>query len=234
MRAPATTCALALAASGAALVLVACLGYASPVDDGADPGAALPQRTTVDDAGADDPPSQPAPSPVDSGAVDAAPADAAKKPLRAFVSSETRTGNLGGVAAADQLCTSLATAAGLGGTYRAWLSVSGADAVDHVTSSGPWQLVTGTVVAADKAGLTTGKLKQLINRDEKGGTPSDAEDRVWTGTGPNGRYVGPDCAQWAGGGSGLVGEAKNDDNGKWTALGDEACNEVNRVYCFEL
>ena len=39
-----------------------------------------------------------------------------------FVSSATFTGGLGGVPAADQTCSDLAVAAGLVGTYRAWLS----------------------------------------------------------------------------------------------------------------
>lgn len=219
----------------AGVCLGACLGYGTPLDDADDPGATLPERTTLEDGAVDEPP-QAIPEAPDSGATDSALPDtgAAKKTLHAFVTSQTKTGNLGGVAAADQLCTSLATAASVGGTYRAWLSVSGADAIDRITSAGPWHLVTGEIVAADKAGLTTGKLARLVNRDEKGGTPSDAEDRVWTGTGPNGRYAAPDCAQWAGGGSGLVGEAKNDDTGSWTALVNEDCDEVNRVYCFEL
>jgi hypothetical protein len=220
----------------AAALLGACLGYGSPVDEGGDPSANLPDRSTLEDgAVVDDPQTQPVPTSTDAAVSDAASTgDAAKGPLRAFVSSEIKTGNLGGVAAADQLCTSLAKAAGLGGTYRAWLSIAGGDAIDHITSAGPWQLVTGELVASDKAGLTTGDLKHLINRDEKGNTPSDAEDRVWTATGPNGRHVAPDCAQWTGTGSGHVGEAKNDNTGKWTALVDEDCTEVNRVYCFEL
>lgn len=235
MRAPGTTFAVALGALGAAC-LAACFGYGSPIDDGSEVSGQLPQRTTPEDASVVPAPTStaPAPGPSDAGPADSAPVDAAKKPLRAFVSSSTKTGNLGGIAAADQLCTTLATAAGLGGTYRAWLSISGADAIDHITSAGPWQLVNGDVVADNKAGLMVAQLKHLVNRDEKGAVPPDAEDRVWTGTGSNGRYVGPDCAQWAGGGSGLVGEAKNAGASNWSALAPEACTEVNRVYCFEL
>jgi hypothetical protein len=229
----ATVAAATLATLGGAS-LGACFGYGTPVDEGVEPSSKLPERGTLEDSGVAVPPPPPATNDAATADADAGAGDAAKAPLRAFVSSQTKTGNLGGVAAADQLCTSLATAAGLGGTYRAWLSVSGADAIDHVTSLGPWQLVTGEVVAADRAALAAAKLEHLVNRDEKGATPPDAEDRVWTGTGPNGRYVGPDCAQWAGAGSGLVGEAKNGGSGSWTALGNESCTEVNRVYCFEL
>lgn len=220
----------------AAGALVACLGYGDPIDESTDPGSRLPERTTLADGSVADsqsPPQKPAPSDASTDAT-TADADAAKANLRVFVSSTTPTGNLGGVAGADALCNQLATAAAIGGKYRAWISVSGADAIDHITSTGPWHLVTGELVAPDKAALTTGNLMHLIDKTEKGTTPPLAEDRVWTGTGPNGRYLAPDCAQWTGAGSGLVGEARNGDTNKWTALVAEACTEVNRVYCFEL
>jgi len=230
--------ALAIALGGivfTSLGAVACLGYGTPVDE-SDLSTRLPERGEVPDAApvVDDPPTIATPLPEAGVADTSPPLDAAKKPLRVFVSSALNPGNLGGVAAADQLCTSLATSAKLGGTYRAWLSISGSDAVDHITSAGPWQLVTGEIVADDKAGLTSGALKHLIDKDEKGVTPPEAEDRVWTGSGANGRYIGPDCAQWASGGTGLVGEARNGATGKWGSLGSEACGEVNRIYCFEL
>jgi len=219
----------------AAAALVACFGYGDPVDDPIDPGASLPGRTTSADASVGDS-GLPKPTPTDASTDSAtsADADAAKTKFRVFVSSTTTTGNLGGVAGADALCNQRATAAALGGTYRAWVSVSGADAIDHITSAGPWHLVTGELVAASKAVLTSGTLTHLIDKDEKGATPSLAEDRTWTATGANGRYVAPDCAGWTGAGSGLVGEARNNDPNKWTDLVAEACTEVNRVYCFEL
>jgi hypothetical protein len=217
-----------------AAVLVACLGYEDPVDDSADPAAPLPERTTLADGSVADSSSLPSPDASKDATAATDSADAAKTMFRVFVTSTTPTGNLGGVAGADALCNQLATAAKLGGTYRAWLSVSGADAIDHITSTGPWHLVTGELVAPNKTMLTGANLKHLIDKDEKGATPPLAEDRTWTGTGANGRYVGPDCAQWTGAGSGLVGEARNPTTGKWTALVAEACTEVNRVYCFEL
>jgi hypothetical protein len=216
--------------------LVAWFGCAEPpVDDEGDPSTPLPERTIAADASVAD--SGITPRPADASTDTGAPsadADAAKASFRVFVSSTTPTGNLGGIAGADALCNQLATAAKLGGTYRAWVSVNGADAIDHVTSAGPWHLVTGELVAADKAKLASGTLSHLIDKDEKGATPAAAEDRVWTATGGNGRFVAPDCAQWTGAGSGLAGEARNSNATKWTDLVAEACTQVNRVYCFEL
>lgn len=226
---------LALALTLAAAAAVgACFGYADPVDEPIEDGTPLPDRTNAADATVVDSARPPPPTPTDASndATDAA--DAAKASYRVFVSSTTPTGNLGGVAGADALCNQLATAAKLGGSYRAWVSVSGADAIDHITSPGPWKLVTGELVAADKTKLASGTLSHLIDKDEKGATPPPAEDRVWTATGGNGRYVAPDCAQWTGAGSGQVGEARNGAANAWTSLVAEACAEVNRVYCFEL
>lgn len=178
---------------------------------------------------------QQTPSGTDAGVVDAALVDAAPVqtgPLKAFASSEIVSGALGGLAGADALCNKLAKAAALPGTYVAWISVSGTNAVDRVKSNGPWQLVNGTTVATTKADLTKGSLTSRFDKDEKGATPPAAEDRVWTATSANGTFSGPDCNGWTGGGSGLVGEAEQ-TNGGWTALTNEACSEVNRVYCLQ-
>ena len=181
------------ALASAALAIVACATADLPEDITETP---LPERNGSADATVVDS-SVVVPQPAEAGAdaplVDAADgADGATTNLRVFVSSTTKTGNLGGVAGADAFCNQLATAASLGGTYRSWLSVSGADAIDHVTGNGPWHLVTGELVAADKATLTSGVLTHLIDKTEKGATPPFAEDRTWTATGANGRYAGPD------------------------------------------
>lgn len=204
-------------------------------DIGGDDGLASPNRRMRDDAGSDDTPSTPsADDPPPAAPADAgASTDASTGTLMAFVSSETPTGNLGGVTGADAICNKLAKAAGLPGTYVAWISTANVDAIDRVTGAGPWQRVDGKVVAQNKAQLATGQLTNPLRRDEKGQTPSLAEDRVWTATGPNGKYVGgSDCGAWTGTGNGHVGEAEHDGN-KWTSLVDEACTEVNRVYCFQ-
>lgn len=154
-------------------------------------------------------------------------------PLKAFASSSTVNGGFGGLAGADKICNDLAKAQGLAGTYVAWLSTAGTNAIDRITADGPWQRVDGLVVAQTKAQLASGALTTPLLRDEKNQTLPAAEDRVWTATAANGTFVGgSDCAGWTGAGSGRVGEAEH-TNGQWTALVDEACTEVNRVYCFQ-
>lgn len=197
----------------------------------------LPKRSSRADASSDGeaPPPEEEPPPVelDAGLDATDSGDAARGPLRAFVSSALKNGNLGGLAGADALCTQHANAQGFQGNFRAWLSVNGTNAIDRITSDGPWQRVDGQVVAATRAELASGQLRAPLVLDEKGAAAPAVEDRVWTATGANGQYAGPDCGQWTGAGTGRVGEAAH-VNAQWTSLVDEACSEVNRVYCFQL
>lgn len=177
--------------------------------------------------------------PVDAGAADA-DADAPRGPLRAFVTSQTWSGNLGGLAGADLKCKQAAEAAGLGGTgvWVAWASTNSDNvrALDRVTSNGPWHLVDGTVLAVDKADLTDGVLDPALRRTEQNQVIDAMNDRTWTGTRPDGTPAQNDCARWMSGSSnsaGAVGEA-NQKGGNWTNLGPESCNNANRLYCFEL
>lgn len=169
---------------------------------------------------------------TDANTSDASDAADASRTYRAFASSGLYNGNLGGVAGADAKCQTLATNQGLTGTFKAWISVAGSNAADRITSPGPWVLPNGAIVAKTRAQLASGALDTPPDRDEKNAALPDAEDRVWTATAPNGTHAGPDCNGWTGGGNGLVGEAAH-KNGQWTALVDEACGAVNRVYCFE-
>ncbi|HYL59494.1 MAG TPA: hypothetical protein VEU51_11520, partial [Candidatus Acidoferrales bacterium] len=54
---------------------------------------------------------------------------------KVFVTSSTFDGNLGGQAGADADCASLASGAGLAGTFKAWLSTSGLNAKDKLGSA---------------------------------------------------------------------------------------------------
>jgi hypothetical protein len=176
----------------------------------------------------------------DAGSAEAAVDAAYMGPLRAFVTDETWTGNLGGLTGADQKCAAAALVANLGGSGRwaAWLSTAKDDvrAVDRVTSDGPWQLVNGDVLATSKADLTDGDLQRPPRRTEKNVEINAVNDRVWTGTKPDGTSAQYDCALWtsgAGQSAGHVGEANN-SGGNWSLAGPETCNNVNRLYCFEL
>lgn len=178
--------------------------------------------------------------------------DAASVGRRVFVTSALYQGSFAngtrddagaalGAVVADENCQRLADDAGLGGRWRAWLSSSRGDAIEHVTGSGPWSLVTGEVVFPSS-------VLQLpahaIDRDERGGMVSAGSAAVWTGTAPNGRAIARDamfdtydCYLWGFSGNdrltgGRVGSALA-TSAAWTSSTTSACNQMARLYCFE-
>jgi hypothetical protein len=174
----------------------------------------------------------------------APPAPAGKK---AFATSTTYTGNLGSIAGAHSKCQARAGAAGLAGTFKAWISgrttgfgdQNAADDLSHATV--PYELVNGTKVADDWADLTDGSLDHAIDRDEFGNSVSGS---VWTNTETNGmahdytRDCGPGSstsAVWtsaSGYESGRYGTATA-SNSQWTMTNNTACSNNFRLYCFE-
>src|SRR5262249_28544146 len=77
--------------------------------------------------------------------------------------SDSHNGAFGGLAGADTFCQGLATAAGLPGVFKAWLSDSTATAKDRLTHAvGPYVLRHGGVVANDWADLTSGSLRMNV------------------------------------------------------------------------
>jgi cysteine-rich repeat protein len=108
-----------------------------------------------------------------------------------FVTSITYTGNLGGLDGADAKCNARAAVAGIGGTYRAWLSdITGSPSTRMSKAGGPYRLVNGTVVANNWADLTDGNLITAINLTELGTLPPQptfcgpGNTPVWTNTPP--------------------------------------------------
>jgi hypothetical protein len=141
-----------------------------------------------------------------------------KNPMTFFVTS-TGSGqgaNLGGLAGADALCEQRAAsvdAAGGPRKWRAYLSTSGANAVnarDRI-GEGPWQNAKGVVVATSVADLhsANNKLSKQNSVSEKGevisgrGDPVNKHD-ILTGSSPDGRSLPGEmtCANWTSNGAG--------------------------------
>jgi hypothetical protein len=131
-----------------------------------------------------------------------------------FVTSSTQTGNLGGLAGADSVCQRSAEAAGLKGTFKAWLSDSGHSAAQRLTHSSVAYVDTqGHVIASHWADLTDGSLSRAMTIDEKG-YDWDAQAahcgitrwlaEVWTATTVAGDAEGPFCADWTDSGEALA------------------------------
>lgn len=160
---------------------------------------------------------------------------------RLFVSSSTSKGNLGGVSGADTTCGTLASGAGLTGTWKAWLSSTTASASSRLShSSYPYILVNETTkIANDWAGLSSGTILASINRDQTNATVS-AGALSWTNTTANGGIFTATssavCSNWAsnaGGNTGRYGTNDRLTGGEWTNTASGSCNTARRLYCVE-
>jgi uncharacterized surface protein with fasciclin (FAS1) repeats len=181
---------------------------------------------------------------LDGVIVDVPPSGA--NTVTVFVTRGVFQGNLGGLTG-DEVCSNAATAAGLSGTWTAWLSDETTDGRDRIPD-GEYRLVDGTtIVAYDLADLTDGKLKAPIDQDENGNPWSQS---VWTGTRPDGRLytdafgASETCNNWTDGTNdfdAVVGNSGAVD-GNWTAFGNQApltpqlspCSGFRSLYCFEV
>jgi hypothetical protein len=165
-----------------------------------------------------------------------------------FVSSTVYDGNLGGLTGADAKCQTLATTAGLAGTYKAWLSDSTTSAASRLThASGPYVLVDGTVVAQDWSHLSsTAGLLHAIDLTETGGSPPIGtfqcgahNPTVWTSTDASGQSNGPvPCSDWKSSvGEGSSGTADTASYPHWTLFcsypNSAACAETAALYCMQ-
>ncbi len=163
-------------------------------------------------------------------------------PTTVFVTSETFTGNLGGLDGADEKCQRLATAAGLGGTFKAWLSTANENAKDRIPQEGPYQLVNGTVISDTLPGLLDNAIDAPILVDESLNRP--VAGTVYTGTGPDGIVSGFGsftCGGWTSAAgcsqTAVIGENASTTR-SWTAISDfgdcnqSECSFARHIYCF--
>lgn len=148
----------------------------------------------------------------------------------AFVTSTTQDGDLGGLAGADAICESLASAAGIGAGYRAWLSTSTVDARDRIVD-GPYVRTDGALVAFGTTDLTDGTLFNPISLDESA-LPVSSE--VWTGTSQAGQATSDTCLDWQSSGEniGSFGASLSSDS-NWTENFAGLCLlPIRSHYCF--
>jgi hypothetical protein len=182
--------------------------------------------------------------PPGDGAIDGADAADTAAHL-VFVTSTVITGEmppLGGLAGADALCMARAVAAGLPGTYLAWLAAGPVTPASRmVRHAGPYQLTTGVIIAQGWADLTDGNIAEKIDRTEtqamSQGNFVCRGGEVWSnvdGAG-NARAGQGDCADWTSQmATGTAGNVTSKDV-MWTA-GDctaIACSTGMPIYCVQ-
>jgi hypothetical protein len=154
-----------------------------------------------------------------------------------FVSSAAYTGDLKALSGADIKCQSLASAAGLPGNFKAWLSDGTASAASRLVHSAlPYKLVDGTLVANNWTQLTSGTLAHGISETETG-TVLPGGFGVWTDTEANGSAsaFGNACSNWTDGTSGstAVFGIEGQSTSGWTANATISCDNVFFLYCIQ-
>lgn len=152
---------------------------------------------------------------------------------RVFITSTVFSGAVGGLDAADMYCQSAATAAGLAGTYRAWLSDASSNAFDRTADVGPWYSTSDTLAFASKADLRAAPQSELL--DEVGGYPQNLAG-AWTGSDAQGAATNETCEGWTNattGATATTGTGFGQDSqwgGGSTSL---PCNAQAPLICFQ-
>ena len=157
-----------------------------------------------------------------------------------FITSKSYNGNFGGRAGADSICQALATASGLSGTYKAWISDSSTGPSTTFTQSVyPYRLVNGAPVAKNWTALVSGAISNAITIDERGVAPPPPSFGfyAWTNTTTAGvpSSSSGNCANWTtfSQSTGLVG-TYTATGAPWTSNGVSIpCNNSLPIYCFE-
>lgn len=165
-----------------------------------------------------------------------------------FVTNATFTGNLGGLAGADQKCFEAAKKipAYAGRGFRAWLSDATIDAATRIPHGmQAYKRLDGSVVATSWTDLADGTLNLPPALDETGkplpGTESDRS--AWTGTDMTGKWdhAGDTCNDWSSdqlANSGSYGDSQRTDFG-WCQIdgafppSTSSCNAAKHIYCIE-
>jgi hypothetical protein len=159
-----------------------------------------------------------------------------------FITSIQYPGSgFGGLTGADTACAARATAGGLSGTFKAWLSDSQTSAAGRLThNQAAYVRLDGVKVADDWNDLTDGSLYAPILVDEYGLSRPDGDDAsVWTGTQSSGAgdTGSRNCGDWlSSSGTGSFGSMRATEYGGWTDLNMAVtCNDqtILRLYCFE-
>lgn len=148
-----------------------------------------------------------------------------------FATSSKQNGDLGGFEGADAICNDLADAAGLAGTFMAWISSpeeSAEERLDH--SAKPYARVDGARIADDWDDLVDGELDSPISLDESG-IPVFGD--VWTGTLASGVPADATCGGFATSDeTGVCGDS-NAVDGRWTDRTQPSCTAALRLYCVQ-
>lgn len=153
--------------------------------------------------------------------------------------ADVENGNLGGIDGADLICNTQASAAGLPGEYKAWITgtdPSNTPASRFNKADIPYGRTDGIIIANNWDDLVDGTLLAPINVDENGNPVPDPPSYAFTNTTDAGEHGGgPSCGNWdltvGLGRKGII-SATNSD---WTYTGPPhaPCGSNQYIYCFQ-
>jgi hypothetical protein len=160
-----------------------------------------------------------------------------------FISSQSYNGNLGGLSGADLKCQALASAAGLNGAFKAWLSAGVETPISRFTHIPQgYKQVNDVFIAHSFDSLVSGTLLNPLSADEHG-IAVDTGTTVWTDVNADGTAsdptacptCSPNCQGWTDSTVGDWGQggAVGYTNLAWTRAGASACYSQARLYCFQ-
>lgn len=152
-----------------------------------------------------------------------------------FTTQSTTDGDIGGVTGADAICAAEAAAAGLPGTFLAWISDSTVDPTARFSKILPYELPppVSTSVASGWADLTDGSIGAPLDVDASGTTLTTVL-RSWTATSSTGSAIPNNCDDWTNGtsGTGTPGDTLA-TNPFWSQVAPLACDQQARLICVE-
>lgn len=162
-----------------------------------------------------------------------------------FTTSTRYDGNLGGLSGADVKCQERAQAAGLPGTYKAWLSDNSYSPSTRMNQyAQEYKRTDGIRIADNWQGLvnsTSTPLQNKINRDEfnqpiPAPNPDTGSFVVWTATNPEGTAnIGNSCNSWTNSTTSYNGNFGDTNcvNSCWTKAAYLNCAYTLRLYCIQ-
>ena len=164
-----------------------------------------------------------------------------------FLSSQDYNGNLGGLDGADGICNSLASNAGLPGTYKSWLSNNSTGPIDRFNRFyNYYVLATNDVIAFDWTDLTNGDILRSINVTENKQVrlrpPQGNPLYVWTNTLSTGELKTSvwNCSEWTSASHSLYGSLGRSDGTQdssqhgWSDCQTiDYCDLPKPIYCFQ-
>lgn len=155
---------------------------------------------------------------------------------RVFVTSDVFGAELGGIEGADAKCQAAADAAGLGGTFRAWISTPASSPLKtFVQSAGPYVRIDGLQIAENWTRLVDGDIDAPLEIDEWGDVQNNGEcGNVWTNTMRDGTSFDDDaCMDWTSLQDGTRLGRTDATNASWTEGCTVDCLKEHHLYCFE-